>query len=190
MQKIIDDTKYKNFNFFENQMSKQWTSKTGNIMVCISLPAYVKKNLNIPVDTRAYFNVARYRVFKSRFHENMCYTRITLDREMNVYVSHKDANGNYSNTVHPITGQQLYDAMKNYATKEKLDTTQTYQEAQTVQLNEPVVENTPQDIAYQEQTPQNVQEQQEPINFDEPLSGLAEQVEKDALNIELDDIQF
>ena len=119
MQINYDESKYKNFNFFNSQISKPWVNNYGTEMVCIALPNYVKEYLKIPTNTRAVFNVSKERVYRSKFNSEMSYTRVSLDRDMNIYISHKDDMGNYTNNLKTIKGRELYDALKARTTKSK-----------------------------------------------------------------------
>lgn len=119
MQINYDESKYKNFNFFNSQISKPWVNNYGTEMVCIALPNYVKEYLKIPTNTRAVFNVSKERVYRSKFNSEMSYTRVSLDRDMNIYISHKDDMGNYTNNLKTIKGRELYDALKARTTKTK-----------------------------------------------------------------------
>lgn len=119
MQINYDESKYKNFNFFNSQISKPWVNNYGTEMVCIALPNYVKEYLKIPTNTRAVFNVSKERVYRSKFNSEMSYTRVSLDRDMNIYISHKDDMGNYTNNLKTIKGRELYNALKARTTKTK-----------------------------------------------------------------------
>ena len=195
MQRTIDNNKYKIFNFYNSQISNPWTNRHGDIMVSISLPKYIKENLGIDVDTSAKFNVSQSRVYQSKYNIKMNYTSIAVDREINVYVSHKEENGDYSNVVKKITGQQLYDAMKKYKPKEDPSKATAPANNTFTKVEEPSItmENIQENIQkIQENYPDNQQIQTE-INTEtqkkEDTINLVEEVEN-SYDIELDDIQF
>lgn len=191
MQRTIDNNKYKIFNFYNSQISNPWTNRHGDIMVSISLPKYIKENLGIDANTSAKFNVSQSRVYQSKYNVKMNYTSIAVDREINIYVSHKEENGDYSNVVKKITGQQLYDAMKKYKPKEDPSKVPTPGSNASTKVEEASItmENI-QEI--QEGHPDNQQIQAE-INTEvqkkEDTISLVEEV-KNNYDIELDDIQF
>lgn len=119
MQVKYDSSKFVNFNFYDSQISDPWMNKKGVAMVSIKLPNYIKKNLGIPENCTAKFNVAKSRVFGSKFDKDKSYTKIGLERDVNIYVGHKNENGDYTNEVNVKKGAELYNALKEYKKENK-----------------------------------------------------------------------
>lgn len=125
MQVKYDSSKFVNFNFYDSQISDPWMNKKGIAMVSIKLPNYIKKNLGIPENCTAKFNVAKSRVFGSKFDKDKSYTKIGLERDVNIYVGHKNENGDYTNEVNVKKGEELYNALKDYKKDDKENPNET-----------------------------------------------------------------